>query len=501
MAPATPAATAASGNVRLVGRPSRGPYPWHYLAALVVPQAAISLFARALLTGVTAPLPLLRLGYWDMQIIAAYAIVSMVLVRQRRRSRLVMLSILALIAGVHCGLLLVNVIAVSFLLTPLTYQWLLYADFFRSITPWQAVSSTISASGIAKLLLALILPSLCVAAIAFVSRKVAYWLAFGSLACVALVIGGSLVLNFRDPPGRSPEGDMASSPVGVLARTFMSSSASRLAALRGDGRTLDYRATAGSVNDKPVAAPQTSVLIVVLESVSYEAVAQDIDDLPNLRRLAGQGAWFDNAFVTDAQSTRTIFSLAFSRFPLFSVTPETKSLLNVHLTPMTLPFRQHGGETKLFMGSDLAFENVRALLDRQEFGPVADVSSIACGTRYVLSSGHLWTNGDYLPDACVFDAAGKWMTSRTGRYLAVVWTGSTHFPYHAAGPAGDPRIRYRRALRDADRQIGTLIARLQASGKPLPAIIVMGDHGEAFGNHGYNGHGNSIHDDEIHIPS
>ena len=61
--------------------------------------------------------------------------------------------------------------------------------------------------------------------------------------------------------------------------------------------------------------------------------------------------------------------------------------------------------------------------------------------------------------------------------------------------------RYRKSLRWTDRQIGELIAALRKRGLLEHTIVVFAsDHGEGLGDNGINVHGESVFEEEIHVP-
>jgi arylsulfatase A-like enzyme len=102
-------------------------------------------------------------------------------------------------------------------------------------------------------------------------------------------------------------------------------------------------------------------------------------------------------------------------------------------------------------------------------------------------------------------------------FYTLLWGYDTHDPYHA--PAEDrwdvkfcpEAIRgtereqgYRRflsAIRATDRLIGELYDRLAVSGLADDTLIVVtGDHGEGFGQHGYFYHNHTLHEEEVRVP-
>lgn len=77
-----------------------------------------------------------------------------------------------------------------------------------------------------------------------------------------------------------------------------------------------------------------------------------------------------------------------------------------------------------------------------------------------------------------------------------------HAPYSAPGASrSPPRERYLRALAEIDRQLGELREALAASGlADRVVLIVAGDHGEAFGEHGPIGRDKPLYEEALRVP-
>lgn len=99
----------------------------------------------------------------------------------------------------------------------------------------------------------------------------------------------------------------------------------------------------------------------------------------------------------------------------------------------------------------------------------------------------------------------------------MIWTFQTHFPYFAGAADGahmlsgpdapedewsrEHMARYLSALHEADRLIGELVRFVEASGLAKSTLIVIvGDHGEAFNQHGTFAHGGTLYDENVHVP-
>jgi arylsulfatase A-like enzyme len=63
------------------------------------------------------------------------------------------------------------------------------------------------------------------------------------------------------------------------------------------------------------------------------------------------------------------------------------------------------------------------------------------------------------------------------------------------------RTGYQQAIAWLDSQVGSLIADLRQRGVlDRTLIVVTADHGEDFGEHGYSGHGASLHSTQLRVP-
>ena len=76
-----------------------------------------------------------------------------------------------------------------------------------------------------------------------------------------------------------------------------------------------------------------------------------------------------------------------------------------------------------------------------------------------------------------------------------------HFPYTSSGKKGTPYLSYLSALGAVDSQIDRLIRKLEDKGlSGRTTLIVMADHGEAFGEHGLKYHASSLYDELLRVP-
>jgi arylsulfatase A-like enzyme len=70
-----------------------------------------------------------------------------------------------------------------------------------------------------------------------------------------------------------------------------------------------------------------------------------------------------------------------------------------------------------------------------------------------------------------------------------------------AGRLRDSRALYRATIRATSDRFGVLLAALRRAGRYADALIVLvGDHGEEFGEHGGVSHGRTLYQEQLHVP-
>lgn len=149
---------------------------------------------------------------------------------------------------------------------------------------------------------------------------------------------------------------------------------------------------------------------------------------------------------------------------------------------------------------------------------LADVFSAGFG-RYQEHGNSLVSQIDQTVAAAV-----DWLRGNPNQpFFLFLHTYQTHGPYTvppsflpmfaaASDPATAPGVgrapdreeklaRYDRAIRYADTVLGQLFDELDHLGlTDRTLVVVTSDHGEAFGEHGYDGHGRTMHDEVLRVP-
>lgn len=93
-----------------------------------------------------------------------------------------------------------------------------------------------------------------------------------------------------------------------------------------------------------------------------------------------------------------------------------------------------------------------------------------------------------------------WLSVRRHqRFFAYVHPVDTHPPFAVGGVT--PREAYDASLAALDQEVAALRRKLATLGLDRNTLFVFtADHGEAFGEHGREGHGQSVYDEEVRVP-
>jgi len=403
--------------------------------------------------------------------------------------------LLAVLAGV-------NITAVSWLRSPITWQWIAYADPFNSKMGPSELAGVVDARAVALVVAAVVLlivmRRLLTAASAAMTAR---WGAPVAALVLAALIGGPTAYAWARHHGQPADAyGRTANPLHRLEQSVLAAYATPFSGADRDRDDRDYR-TGGSAPPASVPVPRrNNIVLIVLESVGARDLLAPDARLPAIAALRRQGMTFANTYVTTPASPRSAFALVTGRFPVFGYRPETQILADRRFVTFASRLQQAGYATALFMAGELHFADVDRFLAGKGFAVMQDLANIPCNTRITLSSER-FANIDSVTDACMTDAFLAWHAAQRQRpFLAMLWTCDTHFPYFAPGERGDGKARHAAALREDDRQIGRIVAALARSGDLAnTSFVIVGDHGEAFNDHGFIIHNSTVFEEEVRV--
>jgi arylsulfatase A-like enzyme len=240
--------------------------------------------------------------------------------------------------------------------------------------------------------------------------------------------------------------------------------------------------------------PPLNVLLVVMESVGARRLGlygAPYDDTPNLVRLASHALVFNHIYVSKPNTSSAMAALFRSVYPELDLQNIPRRLPTLTIEGLPTVLARHGYRTAFIHSGALDYDQEGAFLS-------------ASGFEQIISE-----NRDYDSprDAELLKRTQSWLSANHSKpFFLTIWTQDTHHPYLVQHDhdyhVGDPSLnRYLNSIRSTDDLIGQLaqlLKQLNLSDNTL--LVVTGDHGEAFGEHGQRVHGFTVYDEEVRIP-
>jgi arylsulfatase A-like enzyme len=227
-------------------------------------------------------------------------------------------------------------------------------------------------------------------------------------------------------------------------------------------------------------------------------------DSPEMERLAQHGALFQRTYVSCPYSDNAVAALFTSVYPYHYWQAVITRAPQLSIPGIGSVLQSHGYRVAFIHSGNLA-DTEQAYLRIHGFQEVHDKGDLP-GFPHTHSLGR-WHYDYHSRDSKLVPAAMNWIgTDRTKPFFLALWTDDTHSPYTppAAKSFGVPDgnlNRYLGAVEETDANVAELERELAARGLLDDTLVVVtGDHGEQFGQHGKAGHGFSLYDEEVRIP-
>ncbi|MEO6221508.1 MAG: sulfatase-like hydrolase/transferase [Ginsengibacter sp.] len=404
---------------------------------------------------------------------------------------------------------LLNIEIVKQLGKPINYNWLYYSDFLKAADAKNALRSSFNPGLITNILLIILAIALLAYTLALLFyNKLHAVKRTAILICSFLIL--FLVTGYIQSKQNKFDRAKIGNPVYVLASSWINAeSKPSLFTINISQKTKDdialihhqqpYEKLPGTDSIK-------NIVIFVLESTPANMV-QVYDSTyqvtPNLNDWKKQAVIYSNIYAHLPNTVSSVFSITSSLYPMISY----KAVINEHpdiVTP-TLPqlLKEKGWNTSLFYSSDLTYSNIGEYVTNHGFQTAEDFKIINCGFDKFESN---YAQLDGLDDRCIVSRYLNWKDKLKGENtFSVLWTNQTHYPYfshdkikYTDNAALNP---YLNALKNVDESFNQLMQGLKnSSSLNNTLVVVVGDHGEAFGTHNQYSHASKIYEENMHVP-
>jgi lipoteichoic acid synthase len=247
------------------------------------------------------------------------------------------------------------------------------------------------------------------------------------------------------------------------------------------------------------AASGRHVVVVSLESTAARYLAlygANPDVMPHLSELARSAVVFDNAYAVYPESIKGLFSILCSMYPAFDRATTSYAAAPCRSLPAILA--DSGYRTALFHSGRFMYLGMDAIIRNRGYATLMDAGDISGQHNSSFGVDEPSTVARILSwiDALPVDQ----------RFFVTYLPIAGHHPYETPDPGpfpdGDEFGRYRNALYYGDASLGALMQGLQARGLDRKTLwVVLGDHGEAFGQHDGNyGHTFNLYEENVRVP-
>ncbi|MBF9238914.1 sulfatase-like hydrolase/transferase [Hymenobacter sp. BT683] len=466
---------------------------------------------------------ILLASYYDLLLATALGLVFMTaawLVQHRPRAQ-------SFLVGAFVGVALFCVlIGHSYVITssimggPMTYGWLYYSDFMQNSDFDAAMRANLSWTWFGQLLgwSALLLLS-SYALWALVQRVDAQNRYFRP---VLAVLCGNLLVYFVVAPRSVARNDLTyktvANPVLAFSKSvyvaFVSSPDLFTMQVPMGFESFPMPAVSQVIATKaPVNSRIRNVVLVVLESVPAEYVPgyqTRINAMPHLARQVPHALRVTDMYAHMPSTNNAVVALLGSLYPRISYESISKENPAIRVPSLSSELKRRHYRTGFFFAADTRFQNIKGFLAHRKFDVVADYRTIVCTgpVRKVNPK-----ENDFLDSAneeCLVQAGLDWLPADTtgAPFFVTLWTAQTHYPYFPPpGKQKNFRVqerylnRYLNALHHTDKQLGKLFNELNRRRlAESTLVVVVGDHGEAFGRHMQYGHAGNVYEENVRIP-
>lgn len=368
------------------------------------------------------------------------------------------------------------------------------ADFWRV---WPVVASELTAAhyvGTAGVLLVSLIPLVWRP-----KTESRGWL--GVLAVLTLAPAVQMETMGRQKPSRSMK---------ALQKTFVEALYFEATARVGD-RTLPP--AVGDLQPIRISVPATpyNVVLIVLESVGARRTTvynPGLKTTPALAERAAMGLTATTMYAAVPHTSKALVTTLCGHWP--DLTGDAREAKPGSQPGNCLPrlLREHGYRTAFFQTAREDFEDRVDMAHQMGFETFRSKDTL---------SGPLWEKNNYfgIDDRAMLAPGIDWSKGDSsgadaGRpFFATYLTLASHHDYKSPGhwklldfPKASGRLeKYFNAIRYVDDFLDRLVRGYEEAGlADNTAFIVLGDHGEGFGEHGRYQHDLTIYDEGLHIP-
>lgn len=402
---------------------------------------------------------------------------------------------------------LLNIRIVEALGKPFTYQWLYYADFLNSTDAKSALVSNIDRFYILRLTLVIL--SAGFFCYLLINVNLIFWNTAKKRKAVFIALpaisAAYLFYAVSSSPEKTWEINKMVNPVTAFLQSTDLFSGSPALFTMEVADSLQYHPAKNTVASSAGNSKIKNVILFVLESTPAEYISAykgKYEVTPELSKHLKNALVFKNIYAHAPATNNSMVSLLGSIYPMISYVTITQKYPGLSIPTLSSELKKKNYKTAFFNSADNRFQHAGEFLSHRKFDVIND-----CRDRAQFSyqsQNYLSGSNDETTAQDMMSWIGK---NRNEPFFAMMWTYQTHYPYFAGGQetsykTNDPVFnRYLNAVHHSDKVFGQLMEYLKATGLYESTLVVLvGDHGEAFGRHGQTTHASHIYEENLHVP-
>ena len=249
-----------------------------------------------------------------------------------------------------------------------------------------------------------------------------------------------------------------------------------------------------------------NVVMVFLESTRARSTTpynEDLDTTPFLNELSKESLMAERAYTVVPHTSKALVATTCGVEPPLD-TDKTESEPDI-LPARCLPdlLKEHGYKSKFFQSATKTFERRPQLVKNLGYDTFT-------ATEGMNKEGFDKANYFGYEDDIMLEPSREWLeeNGKDGPFLTTYLTVTPHHDYVVPDRYGKKTFskdevlnRYLNTVRYQDFFLKNLFAQYKELGLYEDTIfVILGDHGEGFGEHGLEQHDNTIYDEGLHIP-
>lgn len=274
---------------------------------------------------------------------------------------------------------------------------------------------------------------------------------------------------------------------------------------RHDVFELDPDARFNPVSARAPVGPAMNLVMIVLESTRWDSLSVNhpypLATTPHLDALYPESVVVQNAYASISYTSKAMTSILCGVHPFIGM-PVFENLYPSPVDCLPRILEKGGWQTVYFQSPTGKFENRFALVDKIGFDEHFMHEQLD-------HRGFELVNYLGFEDDILLGPSRKWLQKNAAKpFFAVYLTGTSHHPYNVPDNFETHRFvedeefnNYLNTIHYLDAFVGKLIQQYKDLGLyDNTVFVILGDHGEGFGEHAARAHGYVAYDEIARIP-